>query len=155
MNIFYCLLFLTINYEQLWIQNIILLQYRFKDTQKCFIIVIKSHQKLSYWDNKGEKKNELITQSGTQIHTLTHTHTHTQGTAAGIYTLTLTSEITAITNRASRGAQGLSSPQGMSLQSKVTHAKMGTLSERKRGRNGRRGTEREEGSTKTRRERGD
>lgn len=83
------------------------------------------------------------------------THKHTQGSAAGIYTLTLTSETTAITNRASRGAQGLSSPQGMSLQSKVTHAKMGTLSERKRGRNGRRGTEREEGSTKTRRERED
>ncbi len=151
---FYCLLFLTINYDQLWIQSIILLQYRLKDEQKCFIIVIKSHQKLSYWDNKGGKKEWT---NNTEWHTNTHshTHTHTQGTAAGIYTLTLTSEITAITNRASRGAQGLSSPQGMSLQSKVTHAKMGTLSERKRGRNGRRGTEREEGSTKTRRERGD
>lgn len=91
---------------------------------------------------KEVKKNEQIIQNGTQIHTFFPlTHKHNQGTAVGIYTLTLTSEIIAITNRASRGAQGLSSPQGMSLQSKVTHAKMGTLSERKRGRNGRRGME--------------
>lgn len=100
-------------------------------------------------DNKGKKKDGT---NNTEWHTNTHfslplTHKHTQGPAAGFYTLTLTSEITAITNRASRGAQGLSYPQGMSLQSKVTHAKMGTLSERKRGRNGRerKGAQRQEG----------
>ncbi len=71
---FYCLLFLTINYDQLWIQSIILLQYRLKDEQKCFIIVIKSHQKLSYWDNKGGKKEWT---NNTEWHTNTHSHTHT------------------------------------------------------------------------------
>lgn len=54
-----------------------------------------------------------------------------EGFAGGIYTPPLASGITAITNKACSSTQRQSLPQGISLQLKVAHAKMG--SGRKRG----------------------
>ena len=48
------------------------------------------------------------------------------GFARGIYTPPLASGITAITNKACSSTQRQSLPQGMSLQLKVAHAKMGS-----------------------------
>lgn len=49
-----------------------------------------------------------------------------QGFAGGIYTPPLASGITAITNKACSSTQRQSLPQGISLQLKVAHAKMGS-----------------------------
>lgn len=56
------------------------------------------------------------------------------GFARGIYTPPLASGITAITNKACSSTQRQSLPQGISLQLKVAHAKMGSGREGEGGR---------------------
>lgn len=55
------------------------------------------------------------------------------GFARGIYTPPLASGITAITNKACSSTQRQSLPQGISLQLKVAHAKMGSGRKREGG----------------------
>ena len=60
-----------------------------------------------------------------------------EGFSGGIYTPPLTSGITAITNKACLSTQRQSLPQGISLQLKVAHAKMGSGRKREGGKRGR------------------